>query len=72
LSSLTDDDLLKTITIRNEPFTVIGAIARSMSHCSYHVAQILLLAKHIKGAGWKYITIAPGQSAAFNQKMGIK
>jgi uncharacterized protein DUF1572 len=72
LSNLTDDDLLKAITIRNEPFTVIGAIARSLAHCSYHVGQILLLAKHIKGASWKYITIAPGQSSAFNQKMGMK
>jgi Protein of unknown function (DUF1572) len=72
LSNLTDDDLLKTITIRNEPFIVIGAIARSLAHCSYHVGQILLLAKHIKGSGWKYITIAPGESSAFNQKMGMK
>jgi hypothetical protein len=72
LSKLTDDDLLKTITIRTEPYTVIGAIARSMSHCAYHVGQILLLAKHIKGTGWKYITVAPGQSSALNQKMGMK
>jgi hypothetical protein len=72
LSSLTDDDLLKTITIRKESFTVIGAIGRSLGHCAYHVGQILLLAKHIKGSGWKYITVAPGQSSAFNQKMGMK
>jgi uncharacterized damage-inducible protein DinB len=72
LANLSDDDLLKTVTIRTEPFTVIGAIARSMSHCAYHMGQILLLAKHIKGDGWKYITIAPGQSSAFNQKMGVK
>jgi hypothetical protein len=72
LSSLTDEDLLKTVRIRNEPFTVIGAIARSLAHCSYHMGQILLLAKHIKGNGWKYITIAPGGSSAFNEKMGMK
>jgi hypothetical protein len=72
LANLTDDDLLKTITIRNEPFTVIGAIARSLGHCSYHVGQILLLAKHVKGEGWKYITIAPGESSDFNRKMGMK
>ena len=72
LSTLTDDDLLKTVKIRNESFTVIGAIARSLAHCSYHTGQILLIAKHIKGAGWKYLTIAPGQSSQFNQKMGMK
>ena len=45
---------------------------RRVAHCAYHVGQILLLAKHIKGDGWKYITIAPGESAAFNKKMGMK
>jgi hypothetical protein len=72
LSQLTDADLLKTITIRNVPHTVIGALNRSLAHSAYHIGQIILLAKHIKGSQWKYITVPRGKSAEFNQKMGMK
>lgn len=72
LESLTENDLLKTVTIRHEPLTVIDAINRQLAHYPHHVGQILYVAKMIKGAGWQYLSIAPGQSEAYNKSDGVK
>jgi len=45
LGSLTEDDLLKTIYIRQEPLIVIDAINRQLAHYPYHVGQILYIGK---------------------------
>jgi uncharacterized damage-inducible protein DinB len=66
LSTLTDADLGATVTIRAQPLTVRGALHRSLAHTSYHVGQIVYLAKSMRGAGWRYLSIPPGQSAAYN------
>ena len=68
LDSLTEADLLKTITIRNEPHTVIHAIQRQISHYGYHVGQIVGLAKHINGENWKTLTIPRGKSEEYLNK----
>ncbi|MFI5262974.1 MAG: DUF1572 family protein [Candidatus Kapaibacterium sp.] len=65
IDSLTEDDLLKTVTIRNEPHTVIQAIQRQVSHYGYHVGQIVALAKHINGENWKTLSIPRGKSEEF-------
>jgi hypothetical protein len=62
---LTEDDLLKTITIRNEPHSVIQALQRQVSHYGYHVGQVVYLAKHIKGVNWKTLSIPKGKSAEY-------
>ena len=49
LESLCDNDLQKTVTIRSEEHTVMQALVRLISHYGYHVGQIVLLAKIIKG-----------------------
>ena len=69
IDSLTEDDLLKKVTIRNEPHTVIQAIQRQVSHYGYHVGQIVALAKHINGEEWKTLSIPRGKSEEYlNQK----
>ncbi len=65
LDSLTEDDLLKIVTIRNEPHSVIQAIQRQVSHYGYHVGQIVGIAKQIKVSDWKTLTIPRGKSAEF-------
>ncbi|WP_207492602.1 DUF1572 family protein [Aridibaculum aurantiacum] len=45
LGALTEDDLGKTVYIRSEPHTVLEALHRQLTHYSYHVGQIVLLAK---------------------------
>ena len=67
LASLTDEQLNGTVTIRGVPLSIIEALARSLSHTSYHVGQIVLIARTIRGSEWKYLSIPPGGSAAYNQ-----
>ena len=57
LMSLGPGDLGKTVTIRNEPHTVVQAINRQVSHYSAHTGQIVLLAKHFAGPKWKTLSI---------------
>jgi hypothetical protein len=74
LDSLQPGDLERTVYIRKEPHTVIQAILRQVAHYAWHAGQIVLLAKHIKtsrGESWDYMTIAPGNSRAFNASKGM-
>lgn len=66
LRELTDADLERTIYIRGQPLVVHEALHRSLAHTSYHVGQIVYLAHAICGADWKYLSIPPGGSAAYN------
>jgi len=65
LATLTDDDLARTVTIRGEAQTALAAIVRQVSHYGGHAHQIVLIGKHLKGAGWTVLSIARGQSAAY-------
>ncbi len=60
---LHDDDLTRTVRIRGQEYTVLQAVNRQVTHYAYHGGQIVLLAKHFRGAEWKSLTIAKGQSA---------
>jgi hypothetical protein len=74
LQNLKPGDLEKTVQIRNEPHSVIQAIIRQIAHYTWHIGQIVLLAKHIKtsrGQAWNYMTIAPGKSGEFNKQKGL-
>jgi uncharacterized damage-inducible protein DinB len=66
LDTLTDADLGKTVTIRNQPLLVHEALHRSVTHAAYHVGQIVDRAHLLKGEAWQYLSIAPGGSAAYN------
>jgi len=69
LQSLRSEDLLKTITIRSEPLSVIDAIIRQIDHYGYHVGQIVYIAKIIKDADWQTLSIAKNKSNHFNKSM---
>jgi Protein of unknown function (DUF1572) len=69
LEALTPDDLGKIITIRSEPHSVLEAINRTLAHISYHVGQIVFLAKMFKSGQWQTLTIAKRRSKEFNEKM---
>jgi Protein of unknown function (DUF1572). len=72
LTALKEDDLLKTITIRQEPLLVIDAINRQLAHYPYHVGQIVHIGKTIRGTAWKSLSIEKGGSEAYNKGDGIK
>ena len=69
LASLTPADLGGTVRIRGEPQTVIRAVDRGVAHAAYHVGQIVLLAKHFAGPGWRTLSIPRGQSRQFTARM---
>lgn len=66
LEPLSDADLTRTVTIRTEPHSVMQAINRQIAHYSYHVGQIVYLAKHFASDHWKALTIPKRKSAEFN------
>ncbi|UNK16900.1 DUF1572 domain-containing protein [Paenibacillus sp. N3/727] len=57
LRTLAPQDLLSTVFIREQPHSVMEAIERQMSHYSYHVGQIVYVAKLRKSDDWKSLTI---------------
>ena len=65
LNGLSEDDLLKTVTIRNEPHTVIRAIQRQLAHYAYHCGQIVYVAKQLRGKEFKTLSIPRGESAKY-------
>lgn len=67
IEPLTAGDLGRTVTIRNEPHTVLQAIHRQTAHYSSHIGQIIFLAKHLKGSAWKSLSIPKGKSEEFNR-----
>jgi hypothetical protein len=69
VQSLSEADLLSTITIRQEPLTVIDALNRQMAHYPYHVGQIVYLGRMYRGTNWKSLSIPKGQSEQFNLQM---
>jgi hypothetical protein len=57
LDSLTPEDLIKQVTIRQQPLTVVDAINRQLAHYSTHVGQIVYLGKWIKGDQWSTLSM---------------
>ncbi len=69
LELLSNEDLERTITIRGEAHSVMQAINRQVAHYSYHCGQIVFLAKHLKHAEWKSLSVPRRQSAEFNRRV---
>jgi hypothetical protein len=68
LDSLRPSDIDATVTIRGERLSVPLAISRSLSHCGYHVGQIVLISRILVGDGWKTLTIPRGGSQQHNMQ----
>jgi hypothetical protein len=65
LESLKPEDLMRTVTIRGEPHTVLQAVNRQVAHYAYHTGQVVFLAKHIRAGKWKTLSIPRGKSEEF-------
>ncbi len=57
IGALRPDDLLRTVHIRGEPMTASAALTRALAHCSYHVGQIVYLARHLRSGPWRSLSI---------------
>ena len=69
LDGLNDSHLARTVIIRGQPLSVVEALHRALAHCSYHVGQIVYVAKALRGNQWTYLSIPPGQSDAYNRQI---
>lgn len=72
LEPLTDQDFARTITIRGEPHSVVEAVNRQLTHYSYHIGQIVLLAKHFRSSDWKTLSVPRNRSGEFNKHLTEK
>jgi Protein of unknown function (DUF1572) len=62
IEALKPEDLMRKVTVRGEPHTVLQGINRQIAHYAYHAGQIVFLAKHIRSSKWKTLSIARGKS----------
>jgi hypothetical protein len=69
LEPLQASDFEKTVTIRGEVHTIAQALNRQLMHYSYHIGQIVFLAKHFRSEEWKSLSIPRNRSAEFNSEL---
>ena len=50
-------DLMRTVKIRGEDYTVLMAINRQLTHYAAHIGQIVFLAKHFRSGEWRTLSI---------------
>ena len=72
LEPLSDADLGRAVTIRGEAHSVMQAISRQLAHYSYHVGQIVMLAKHFAEDAWQSLSVPRNRSAEFNLEIGAR
>lgn len=72
IKSLREEDLNSIIYIRNQGHTVTEAINRQMMHYAYHIGQIVLIGKLLKGTDWKSLSIPKSKSKDYNKVMFSK
>ena len=72
IESLKPEDVMREITIRGEPHTVLQAINRQIAHYAQHIGQIVFLAKHLRSKDWKTLSIPRGKSEQFKNAKALK
>jgi Protein of unknown function (DUF1572) len=65
IDPLKPEDVMRTVTIRGEPHTVLQAINRQIAHYAQHIGQIVFLAKHLRSSEWKTLSIPRGKSEEY-------
>ncbi len=67
LDSLNESNINNVVLIRNQEHSIVLALLRQLGHYAFHIGQIVLIAKTIKGEQWKSLTIPKGKSEEFNK-----
>ncbi len=68
LNSVNENNWETEVYIRNQGHTVVEAINRQLTHYSYHIGQIVYIARMQKGAAWESLSIPKGNSANYNKE----
>jgi hypothetical protein len=66
IGKVSDDDLVKQVSIRGQKLSVMEALHRSLAHLSYHAGQIVLIARMHVGREWKSLSIPKRKSSEYN------
>jgi hypothetical protein len=72
IDPLKPEDVMRPVTIRNEPHSVLQAINRQIAHYAQHTGQIVFLAKHLRSSEWKTLSIPRGRSEEFKDIEKLK
>lgn len=72
ITPLQPADVSRKVFIAGREHTVMQAINRQLLHYAGHVNQIVLLAKHFRGAEWKSLSIPKGQSETYARQFEQK
>ena len=68
IESIDVSNMDQPIFIRGERHSLADALLRSLTHLSYHVGQIALIARTVHAGELRWLTIAPGQSTQHNRQ----
>ncbi len=68
LEQIDDQSIGRIIYIRKEGHTVLEAINRQLAHYSYHIGQIVFLAKMLRDTEWNSLSIPRNQSETYNRE----
>jgi hypothetical protein len=72
MESMSENDLMKIVTIRGEQLSVTDAIIRQLAHYPYHIGQIVYTGRMIKNKNWINLSIPKKSSQQYNETEGIK
>lgn len=67
IGALKPEDVMRIVTVRGEPHTVLQAINRQIAHYAQHTGQIMFLAKHLRSNEWKTLSIPRGKSEDYKK-----
>ncbi|MCG3191821.1 MAG: DUF1572 domain-containing protein [Thermoanaerobaculia bacterium] len=69
LRDLGPEQLDLPVRIRSQTLTVASALNRQLTHYSYHVGQMVFLAKHLARGQWQTLSVPRGGSERFNREL---
>ena len=72
IENLKAEDLNKTVTLRQQPLSVLQALQTEVAHISYHLGQILYIGKQIKDKDWTILSIPKNSSKEINEGFSEK
>ena len=67
LSQVNKENIDSVVYIRNQGHSILEACNRQLGHYSYHVGQLIFLAKMILGSEWTSLSIPMGASKSYNE-----
>ena len=60
----------RTFRSGSPDYATTAAVLRQIDHYSFHIGQINIIARQLVGTDiWKWFTLAPGATKAFNKKL---